>query len=130
MSQEEFEWRRRQYKMAGQRMPHLLDDLRTHSERMRHHFRDDPDALAKWVRYENEVHAAFESNLKNPIALRMRLPNSVLYKILMKESSSKSLVGMFSGRSNKRIGGAAAVGVAIGIAVLPGLVEPVEAAED
>ncbi|KAL6633489.1 hypothetical protein ACP70R_026160 [Stipagrostis hirtigluma subsp. patula] len=138
MSKEEFEWRWKQYKMVRQRWPEVMDELKTHSQRMRQHFLADPDALKKWDEYERDVHSAFAYNLQHSLSSPARLPDAVLYKHLMeRKARSKTLVGKLSGgldmlkqaakntRKNKRIVGAGviavsvAAGIAIGLAVGP-----------
>ncbi|KAK3159217.1 hypothetical protein QOZ80_2AG0147250 [Eleusine coracana subsp. coracana] len=98
MSKEEFEWRCTQYKTVCQRMPHVLDELRTHSQKMRQYFLADPEALKKWDEYADDVQHAFASNLQHSISSPVRLPDSVLYEHLMKRKTrSQSLVGMLFG---------------------------------
>ncbi|CAL5048271.1 unnamed protein product [Urochloa decumbens] len=79
MSKEVFEWKCSQAEMVHQRMPKVLHKLNVESEKMRNHFRDDPEALKKWDEYMHDVNYAFSSKL--PFFLCSRVPDEC-YKFI------------------------------------------------
>uniref|UniRef100_A0A0A8XMW0 Uncharacterized protein n=1 Tax=Arundo donax TaxID=35708 RepID=A0A0A8XMW0_ARUDO len=104
MSKEEFEWRCVQQKRVFQSMPQALHKLRIQSERVRHHFLDDPDALKKWDEYANGVYRSFEYYLQRSLSSSIRAPDSVLYRHIMKsQARSKIFFGMLEGMDKLRL---------------------------
>ncbi|CAL5039006.1 unnamed protein product [Urochloa decumbens] len=85
MSKEEFEWKCSQAEMVHQRMPKVLHKLNVELEKMRNHFNDDSKALERWDEYMHDVNYAFSRKL--PYFLCSRVPNSVLYKQLMRRKA-------------------------------------------
>ncbi|CAN6297247.1 unnamed protein product [Urochloa humidicola] len=100
MSKEEFEWRCCRAEKIHQRMPQALHKLKVESEKVRHHFSDDPEALEKWDEYIDDINYAFSSKLT--YSLSSRTQDSSLYKQLMrKEVRPKTVVGILTGEYDK-----------------------------
>ncbi|RLN39562.1 uncharacterized protein C2845_PM01G24420 [Panicum miliaceum] len=99
VSKEEFEWRCSRAEKIRQRIPQALHKLKVESEKVRHHFSDDPEALEKWDEYMDDINYAFSSKLTH--SLSSHTQDSGLYKLLMKEARPKTVVGMLTGGYDK-----------------------------
>lgn len=86
---------------VDQRVPEALNKFQVESEKVRHHFHDDPRALKIWDEYIEDVHIASSRNLRYLLCTYTQ--KSGLYEQLMRKSctntsvSMSSSVGMLSG---------------------------------
>ncbi|TVU37159.1 hypothetical protein EJB05_10459 [Eragrostis curvula] len=79
---------------ANRRVPEVLCKIQTESEKVRHHFRDDPRALKIWDEYIDDIHCASSRNLT--YLLSSYAQRSGLYEQLMKKPCNNTSVSMSS----------------------------------
>ncbi|CAL5015183.1 unnamed protein product [Urochloa decumbens] len=123
VSKEVFEWRCRQHERVSSRTPELMRKMRGLTERMRKHFEDDVEGLKHWDVYERNVLYAYEHNLQSSLSRPVMIPNSILYKDLMRrQMNSKTPIVMISEgvrkfKYGRLVGAVVAAGLAFGLAV-------------